>query len=356
MKKTRVIFVGGFLGAGKTSLLLKSAEQLQAQGYRTAVITNDQGDELVDTMLARNTGSGVVAEVTGGCFCCRFYDLIDAMNEVREAVQPDIILAEPVGSCTDISATVLKPLERDYPDVYEVAPFTVMVDPARKLDGFPDSVDSLLGWQLAEADIIAVSKADTMTNAEAQAQIERFRRDYPGKPVVSLSAHSGAGVAEWLTEASRPARARNVVPVDYIVYAEAEAALGWLNATFQLTSAQPFSLKGWVGDMLATLRDGLRTNNAEIAHVKMYAQADGCVLKAGVTDLLHPIDWELSDDCTVQAASATLNARVASEPDALTAAVRKAARQVGEASGVSAEFDHLECFSPSPPQPVFRLS
>jgi Ni2+-binding GTPase involved in maturation of urease and hydrogenase len=354
--KTRVIFVGGFLGAGKTSLLLKSAEILRAQGYRTAVITNDQGHDLVDTMLARGSETGGVAEVTGGCFCCRFYDLIDAMGQVREAVQPDIILAEPVGSCTDISATVLKPLERDYHDVYEVAPFTVLVDPARTLDGFPASVDSLLDWQLAEADIIAVSKADTMTDGEAQEQVERFQREYPGKPVVSLSAHSGGGVAEWLTEASRPARARNVVPVDYIVYAEAEACLGWLNATFRLTSEQPFSLRQWVSDMLSTLRDGLHANDAEIAHVKLYAQSGECILKAGVTDFERMIDWELADDCMVQEASAALNARVRSAPDDLSTAVRIAARQVGDASGVSAEFEHLECFSPSPPQPVFRLS
>ena len=354
--KTRVIFVGGFLGAGKTSLLLKSAEMLKQQGYRTAVITNDQGHDLVDTMLARDQEEAGVAEVTGGCFCCRFYDLIDAMEKVRQAVQPDIILAEPVGSCTDLAATVLKPLERDYPNVYDVAPFTVLVDPARSLGGFPDSVDSLLDWQLAEADIIAVSKADLRSEAQEVQELERFRSAYPNKRIVSVSAHSGAGVEEWLTEALRPARPRNVVPVDYIVYAEAEACLGWLNATFALTSTQLFSLKGWVADILTTLRDGLRAADAEIAHIKLYAKSGDCSLKAGVTEFERAVDWELADDCMVQEASASLNARVRSEPDDLTRAVRDAVRRVGDSSGVSAEFAHLECFSPSPPQPVFRLT
>jgi G3E family GTPase len=35
-----------------------------------AVVTNDQGEGLVDTVVAGES-AGRVAEVTGGCFCCR---------------------------------------------------------------------------------------------------------------------------------------------------------------------------------------------------------------------------------------------------------------------------------------------
>src|SRR5690349_21321446 len=133
--KTRLIFVGGFLGAGKTSLLLQSLDILKQQGLRAAIITNDQGSDLVDTMLARSHGADV-AEVVGGCFCCRFPDLLKTIQDVTDTLHPDVILAEPVGSCTDIVATVVRPLERDFPNVYEVAPFTVLVDPNRQLTGF----------------------------------------------------------------------------------------------------------------------------------------------------------------------------------------------------------------------------
>jgi G3E family GTPase len=77
--KPWVVIVGGFLGAGKTTLILAAAEELERWGIRSAIILNDQGDALVDTSLATLKGrpSG---DVTGGCFCCKLSDLIRAME------------------------------------------------------------------------------------------------------------------------------------------------------------------------------------------------------------------------------------------------------------------------------------
>lgn len=71
-------------------------------GKRVGLITNDQASELVDTaLLSRNEVK--VAEVSGSCFCCNFNGLISAMKQVREEANADVIIAEPVGSCTDLS-------------------------------------------------------------------------------------------------------------------------------------------------------------------------------------------------------------------------------------------------------------
>ena len=67
--------VGGFLGAGKTTLLPRAAALLRDGGVRAAVITNDQGEGLVDTRAARAAGFEA-GEVAGGCFCCRFSELV----------------------------------------------------------------------------------------------------------------------------------------------------------------------------------------------------------------------------------------------------------------------------------------
>ena len=109
MRDTRPVIVplGGFLGAGKTTLILAASRILQSRGMRPAAILNDQGSELVDTQ--RVAAEAIAADqVTGGCFCCRFSDLIDAAHRLR-AHAPDVIFAEAVGSCTDISATTLQP-------------------------------------------------------------------------------------------------------------------------------------------------------------------------------------------------------------------------------------------------------
>src|SRR5215472_271393 len=136
---TRLLLVGGFLGAGKTTLLLKAAQYLVAQGYRVGMVTNDQAQDLVDTAMARQYEIPVM-EVVGGCFCCRFPDLLTSIRRLQESVHPDIILAEPVGSCTDLISTIFRPLHVHHPAQFQVAPLTVLVDPFRDPKSFPREV------------------------------------------------------------------------------------------------------------------------------------------------------------------------------------------------------------------------
>ena len=105
VKLPTVVLVNGFLGAGRTTLLLKVASLLLEEHLRVAIVTNDQGDELVDTNWIRANGV-LTEEVTRGCFCCRFSDFMNRAEELLDELHPDVIFAEPVGSCTDLAATV----------------------------------------------------------------------------------------------------------------------------------------------------------------------------------------------------------------------------------------------------------
>src|SRR3989304_5595626 len=135
IRTVRLIFVGGFLGAGKTTLLARAARRLVVQGKRVGLITNDQAANLVDTRILQQGGFGV-AEVAGGCFCCRFNDFVAASDRLLNELRPDVLFAAPVGSCTDISATVLQPLKELYAGWLRLAPFTVLTDPARLMEVF----------------------------------------------------------------------------------------------------------------------------------------------------------------------------------------------------------------------------
>src|ERR1051325_6682387 len=128
-----VLFVpiGGFLGAGKTTTMLAVARLLTRDGERVSVVTNDQGADLVDSDLAKDAGLPASGEVTGGCFCCRFEDLTEVIGRLREQVDPTVVLAEAVGSCTDLQSTVLAPLRSLYGDEIAAAPLLVVVDPTR---------------------------------------------------------------------------------------------------------------------------------------------------------------------------------------------------------------------------------
>ena len=135
----------------------------------------------MDTELADRHGI-LAGQVTGGCFCCRFSELVEAAERLRE-FDPDVIFAEAVGSCTDIAATTVRPLLRDHGQSFQVAPFTVVVDPRARYDD--PELRFLFEQQIAEADLVVESKSDLGPGAEG-------RR--------SLSARTGEGVAEWLDE------------------------------------------------------------------------------------------------------------------------------------------------------------
>src|SRR3954452_13568358 len=121
MKRIRFVMIGGFLGAGKTTTLTRLARHYLARGQRVGLVTNDQAQDLVDTNSLRAQGFPV-AEVAGACFCCRFDDLVAKVESLRDSERPDVILAEPVGSCTDLVATVVQPLKDLCGERFLVAP------------------------------------------------------------------------------------------------------------------------------------------------------------------------------------------------------------------------------------------
>src|SRR5437588_12511684 len=132
MPRPRFLMIGGFLGAGKTTTLARLARHYLSRGRRIGLVTNDQAQDLVDTNSLRAQGFPV-EEVAGACFCCRFDDLISKVGRLQEGERPDVILAEPVGSCTDLVATVVQPLRDLYRERFEVAPYPVLFKPSHGL-------------------------------------------------------------------------------------------------------------------------------------------------------------------------------------------------------------------------------
>src|SRR3954452_24875456 len=107
MNRLRFVMVGGFLGAGKTTTLARLARFYQARGQKVGIVTNDQAQDLVDTTSLRSQGFPV-EEVPGACFCCRFDDLVARVGRLSSQERPEVVLAEPVGSCSDLVATVVQ--------------------------------------------------------------------------------------------------------------------------------------------------------------------------------------------------------------------------------------------------------
>ncbi|TFG55933.1 MAG: cobalamin biosynthesis protein, partial [Methanomassiliicoccus sp.] len=125
---TRFVVLGGYLGAGKTTLAAALGKELRSKyGKSVAIITNDQGNVLVDTEYMKNAGFDV-KDVLGGCFCANFGEFVKNARTLVSTGRPDVIIAEPIGTSTAILGSVVAPLRTMYPDEFQVAPFFVVVD------------------------------------------------------------------------------------------------------------------------------------------------------------------------------------------------------------------------------------
>lgn len=360
MAKVRIIVVGGFLGAGKTTLLWEAAHRLASLGKRVGLITNDQAPDLVDTALLVRQGLQV-REVAGSCFCCNFRGLIDAAEQLWGEVGADVLIAEPVGSCTDLSATILQPLKDRYQHEFVLAPLSVLADPSRLRDvlsGDKPTIHPSAAYiflkQLEEADLVCVNKVDLLSEREQDGLRSMLKERLPGIPVRFVSALNGDGLDEWLrTVLSDQRSGQRIASVDYDTYAEGEAVLGWLNAAIQLTAQTDTDWGQFGRQVLARMQTAFQAREAAVGHVKMLVStADGTVVgNLTRTDGAMSIRGEAP--ASPGPAELILNARVEMSPEDLEAVVRTA---LAEAAGSNIRVDvcSLRSLRPGRPKPTYR--
>lgn len=364
MSRARFILVGGFLGAGKTTTITRLARFYTARGQRVGLVTNDQAQDLVDTNSLRAQGFSV-EEVAGACFCCRFDDLVGKVGALGKEERPNVILAEPVGSCTDLVATVVQPLRDLYEKQFEVAPYPVLFKPSHGLrilrneenSGFSPKAAYIFRKQLEEADAIVINRVDELDVAGLADLSALVAKDFPGVPVLKVSAKTGTGF-EALTELLDQLGnfGRKILNIDYDVYAEGEAELGWLNSSMTVTAPKPFDLDALLIDAVSRLQTAFRAQGAEVAHLKAIGMHD---LSFGVANLVSSgtaPELSLPSKGRVTEAEVIVNARVAADPAVLEANVRQTMAEISRGSGGKLEVRSMQSFRPGRPQPTHRYA
>jgi hypothetical protein len=309
-------------------------------------------------------------EIPGGCFCCRFNSLTEAAASLTEATRPDIIIAEPVGSCTDLVATVTYPLRRIYGGSYHIAPLTVLVDPVRAqrvlgLAGggnFSSKVVYIYRKQLEEADLIVISKCELLPPDQLEALKQALQAGFPAAEVMALSVREGVGLEPWFDRvATGEQTPRATMPVDYDLYADGEALLGWFNATVAVTAPDEFETADLLQDLCAGVQRRLAAIPAEVAHLKMtYSPDESIGGDVAVVNLVRS-DFvpELGISLDEPSASGQLiiNLRAEADPDRLAEAVREALKETAASyPGLTLATEHHEHFRPGRPTPTHRDS
>lgn len=359
----RFIMIGGFLGAGKTTTVARLAHHFQQQGKAVVIVTNDQATDLVDTNLLRSQGFDV-GEVAGSCFCCNFNELTDTVERLGAERRPDVVLAEPVGSCTDLVATVIRPLRQIYSQPLEIAPYGVIVKPSHGAKilrrsgrgGFSPQAEYIFRKQIEEADFVILNRIDELPSAEVEELAGLIDEQFPGRPIVRMSAKTGQGFAAFCDFLDQRGNfGQHLMEVDYDVYAEGEAELGWLNCQATLESRDPFELDAFLTRLLSDLQRQLSVIPAETAHLKVIGISDGAYGVANLVSNSSPPVLSLPANVRTRSANVVVNARVAIDPETLAKLVSDTLRLEADRLAGSARINTLQSFRPGRPVPTHRI-
>ena len=302
MKPVRFVMIGGFLGAGKTTTIGRLAKMYMAMGRKVGIVTNDQAQDLVDTNNLRAQGLSV-QEVPGACFCCKFNELVARAGQLKAEETPDIIIAEPVGSCTDLVSTVVLPLKDLHKGNFVVAPYPVIFKPSHGLRilrnqsaGFSPKAAYIFRKQLEEADAILMNRIDELT-----------------------------------------------------------PELGWLNSTFRITAEREFDLDGIMTSLINLIAADLASRQAEVAHLKLIGLDNGGGFAvANVVSSSGPGELSVASKLKINELNLIVNARVATDPEELDQLVRKIIVGECDRMGLRAATENTQVLRPGRPTPTHR--
>jgi len=358
--QSRLIFVGGFLGAGKTTLLWECARRLTDSGQRIQLVTNDQASALVDTAYLERI-NGIVTEVSGSCFCCNFNGLTGAITTPGPDGQADIIIAEPVGSCTDLSATLIQPLRAIFGADLQIAPLTVLADPGRLAEildggtsGLHESAAYIFRKQLEEADLIVISKNDLLDRAALDDLMIRTEKEWPLAKVLSISTMTGDGLDLWLSEVMSSDRSgTHLATVDYDIYAEGEAVLGWLNVSYLLSHPEDIDWDRLLKSLLDRIEQRIKNAKASIGHIKVFLESGSQFAIGNLTGGADPVCFRGNAGVS-KSARLTINARVEMSPEELEQTIGTALQDIFDQK-IAMSTIEMNRLSPGRPNPTYRF-
>jgi G3E family GTPase len=354
----KLVLVGGFLGSGKTTAVIAACRQLAKQHEKAVVITNDQGDQQVDSAFVSSFGIPSY-EVINGCFCCN-YDQLDAHIESARISQADFIFAESVGSCTDLIATIAKPIAQFKPDLEVV--ISVFADAAllsSLIEGrasfLEDSVRYIFKKQLEEADILIINKTDLVLK-EQLASIEKvIKIDYSAKKILYQNSLNDSSIAEWLSALTsfNNQTIRTSLSLDYDIYGEGEATLAWLDKSITIHTLHS-DAAFIAGKIIGNIFDHIQEHHVTIGHLKFFLEAEGWREKISFTTTSTSAHIKKLD-CPTNLMKVLINARAQTSPAALEKIINDALTKAERAFGCTIKTEKHSLFTPGYPRPTHRM-
>ncbi|KAH7884595.1 CobW/HypB/UreG, nucleotide-binding domain-containing protein [Phlebopus sp. FC_14] len=180
----------GFLGAGKTSIILSLLPQLP-KDYKVVLLKNEFGDVEVDSQLAKQSSLAAVSEILNGCMCCVLVgQMKNALLEIRDRFIPDRIIIECSGSAFPATlAFQIRELERETDHDLKLDGIVTVID-AENFAGYEDTSPTAK-MQASYSDIILINKWEHVEDRALDLVVDHLNTLNDQTPKIRCNGRNG---------------------------------------------------------------------------------------------------------------------------------------------------------------------
>lgn len=186
-KRPPIILFTGFLGSGKTTMLLKTIEMLAAADKKCAIIINEIGDVGIDNRQMRMLGYDVL-DLFGGCVCCTMKVTLEVtINHLLQKYEDlDYILFEPSGMANPLSM---------YPAIincgyYEEEIQNIFIFDPTRIVLYEKRLNQLVEDSIKLAKCVVINKIDQVKAEETIKAVKMVEAIKPGVKTFKMNINS----------------------------------------------------------------------------------------------------------------------------------------------------------------------
>jgi G3E family GTPase len=280
-RNMKIMIIGGFLGSGKTTTILKISRRFRDAGKRIAIIVNEIGEIGLDGDILTNPDIAT-EELTSGCICCTLrISMQYTLQTLEEEFKPDIVIIEPTGIA--FPGQIRDEIETMGLSELSFAPIITLVDPGR-FGTEAKEIPRFIETQIREAEILCINKID-VTPAEIVLSTEKMLLEInPEAHILKFSAKLGDKQFESLLLHLAVSGLKKTLDEKKNSIELSEVSAFSTLYTLAYEAFNPEKGTRFIEESLRTIRDRVREINPEfVGHVKLSLKLPESTVRGSVT-------------------------------------------------------------------------
>ena len=186
----QVYILGGFLGSGKTSLLMKLATMFSERKAKVAILVNESGEIGVDGATLKAQGYDAM-ELPSGCICCSLSGTLQtALKNIKNDIDPDVIIIEPTGLALPHKVKELVRISM----IEEDADVIIGICDIQRIRDLIKKKEEFFTRQMQGSDFILINKCDVAQPGEIEDATAWLSERFPNKPIIPVSVKDGTNL------------------------------------------------------------------------------------------------------------------------------------------------------------------